>query len=185
MLNTIIFLSTFINLSLWFLFKENKEIRSWFAKGFLASGTIYFFLSLLMPDYTSWMNIGLHALFLFGSGFFLNTFSSNKIVFVSLMTLMSGGYFFVQTGVNPWPLNGESITEDASPKDRINKQAIPTDLDENNELLLELSETHQIAELQTIINQYLPGHIESNTGVIQNTLLKALQDDTEEASKRY
>lgn len=38
---------------------------------------------------------------------------------------------------------------------------------------------------QEIINQYLPGHIESNTGFIQNTLLKVLQDNTEEASNKY
>ena len=53
------------------------------------------------------------------------------------------------------------------------------------EFLKKMTEKITEQAAQEIINQYLPGHIESNTGFIQNTLLKVLQDNTEEASNKY
>jgi len=141
---TTIFLVTFISLSLWFLFKDEKEMSSFWGKLFLGSFATFMGTSLLLPGFASWTTLGIHLAFLFGGGFVLNTFSNNKIIFVSLMLLMAGGYFYLQTGVNPWPFEQQTTTVSTAPQNT----------NPDNELLIEVSEGHQVAELNAVINQY-------------------------------
>ncbi len=107
-------------------------------KGFLVSFGAYLGLSLLMPGIVSWTSLGGHLFLLFGGGFFLNTFSGHKMVFVPMLLLMVTGYFFGMTG---WSYDNNSTTT-------------MDNLDPNNELLLEISNGHQLSELQTIVEQY-------------------------------
>lgn len=128
---------TFVALSLWFLFKENNTIRPLMGKGFILSLGTYLGFAFLLPGVVSWYSLGGHLLLLFAGGFFLNTFSGYKIVFIPMLLLMVIGYFGGMTGWGDSPFD---------PK--MNK------LDPNNELLLEISNGHQLSELQNIVDRY-------------------------------
>ena len=63
MLTLILFLTSFVSLSLWFLFKENKELRGICGKTFLGTFGAYLGIAFLMPGmFISWptllMNLG-------------------------------------------------------------------------------------------------------------------------------
>ncbi len=146
MLSTILFLVSFFLLSLWFLlYKDHEKISATIGKLFLLATAVFFLLGIFLPNFASWTSLAVHGGLLFFGGFFLNTFNNNKIVFVSLMGLMMGGYFYNQTGLNPWPFgeSQENITA-----------ALPVDIDPESELLVELSNGHQIEELQNIVQKY-------------------------------
>lgn len=136
------YILTFISLSLWFLNKNHNELRLVFGKLFLASFSCYSLLFVLMPSaQISYIEFTTQLLFLFFGGFFLNTFSANKFVFLPLMTLFVCGIF---VGQNDFKIPYFSAVLDQ------NLQAANPD----NELLLELKEGHVPTELQSLINQY-------------------------------
>ena len=148
MLTLLIFLTSFVSLSLWFLFKDNKDIRGIFGKTFLGSFGLYLGLVFLMPGVViSWTTLTINLLFLFGAGFFLNTFSSSKIIFLPMLTLLTLGYYYGVRGIDWFPFS------DGEPIENVDA-AIPSNLDENNELLIEISEGHQVKELNGIAKKY-------------------------------
>ncbi|MCH2021106.1 MAG: S8 family serine peptidase [Saprospiraceae bacterium] len=150
MLIIVLFLTSFVALSFWFLFKESSEMRSVFGKLFLLFLSLYLGASFLMAvDIFSWVTIILNFAFLFFGGFFLNTFSKSKIIFIPLLFLITIGYYFVVTEIR-WPLVFYNQEETIS-NQLIN---IPDKLDPDNELLLELSKGHDLIELRSIINKY-------------------------------
>lgn len=151
MLTLIIFLVAFVTLSLWFLFKENKEVRSIFGKTFLGSFGLYLATVFLMPGVdVSWTSFAMNLVFLFGGGFFLNTFSSSKIIFVPMLFLMTMGYYYGVRGIDWFPFG---TVEETSVVEK-EGQAIPEDLDQNAELLIEVSNGHQLNELNSILETY-------------------------------
>jgi len=151
MLTTIIFLISFVSLSLWFLFKDNKEMRGLFGKAFLGSFGLYAGLAFLMPGlFVSWTTLALNVAFLFVAGFFLNTFSKSKIIFIPMLALLTVGYYFGARGIDWFPFSSSSSEETVSTESSV----IPDNLDPDSELLLEVSNGHQLSELQNIIKQY-------------------------------
>jgi thermitase len=149
MLSLIIFLASFVSLSFWFLFKDNEEIRGVLGKLFLGSFGLYLGTALLIPGVVSWSTLAMNIGFLFGAGFFLNTFSSSKIIFIPMLILMTVGYYCGVRGIDWFPFANTASTS----------KTIPTSsniegLDPDNELLVEVSNGHQLSELQTIINKY-------------------------------
>lgn len=142
MLTTLIFLGSFVSLSFWFLFKNQNELRPMFGKAFLLSFAAYLGMVFLMPGTAvSWLNFGLNLVFLFGAGFFLNTFSSSKIIFVPMLILFTLGYYYSVRGIDWFPFANTSgqTTEN-----------LATD----SELLLELKEGESTAGLQEVLNTY-------------------------------
>ncbi len=140
------YLAAFVALSSWFFFKENDQIRPLMGKGFILSLGAYLGLSLLVPGVVSWVSLGGHLALLFVGGFFLNTFSGYKMVFIPMLFLMTVGYFLGMTGWAGWSYEQATIpTASATNLD---------ELDPNNELLLEVSNGHQLSELQNIVEQY-------------------------------
>lgn len=145
MITLIIFLTSFVSLSLWFLFKENKEISSILGKTFLGSFGLYLGMAFCMPGVVSWTTLAINIVFLFGAGFFLNTFSSSKIIFIPMLILMTFGYYSGVRGINWFPfLSSENNTTTLE----LNQ------LDPESELLVEVSNGHQLVELDAIIKQY-------------------------------
>ncbi|BDS10299.1 S8 family peptidase [Aureispira anguillae] len=139
----ILFLTAFVSLSLWFLFKENNEIRGYFGKAFIGSFACYLGLAFFMPGVVSWTALAVNLVFLFGAGLFLNTFSSSKLIFIPMLILMTIGYYNGVRGIDWFPFSSsstESLKIDA--------------LDPDSELLLELKNGHQLTELQSIITTY-------------------------------
>ncbi len=149
MLTLIIFLASFVSLAFWFLFKENNEIRGIFGKLFLSSFGLYLGMALLMPGVVSWSTLAINIVFLFGAGFFLNTFSSSKIIFIPMLILMTIGYYCGVRGIDWFPFaESDALEQTTSTSTNIDG------LDPDNELLVEVSNGHQLSELQTIIDQY-------------------------------
>ncbi len=142
-----LYIATFVSLSFWFYFKNEDEKRGLAGKAFLTTGALYIAASLFLPTAGSTaVGIGLHLLCLFVAGFFINTFSNYKLVFFSLLILLSGGYFYSQTGGLPFGNTTPPLSEQSTP--------MPTNLDGKAELLIEISNGHQVAELQSIVEQY-------------------------------
>lgn len=136
------YLATFVSLSLWFLFKNDRERRLLLGKLFLGAFALCTGLFLFAPGIqVTGMQFLSHVLFLVFGGFFLNTFSANKFIFLSLLTLSVFGLFIVQFA-SSWASIDTDVHEDllnASP---------------SNELLLELKEGHVPTELQKIVDKY-------------------------------
>ncbi len=139
---TLLFLCSFVSLSLWFLYKESKEMRNLFGKAFLASLALYLGIVVFVPGIgVSWSSLAMNMLFLFVGGFFLNSFSKSKIIFIPMMILLSCGYYFGVKGIDWFPFSEKQTSS-------------PYYSDPNNELLLEVSNGHQLSELQGLINKY-------------------------------
>lgn len=149
MLTLIIFLASFVSLSLWFLFKDNKDLRGVFGKLFLGSFGLYLGTAFFMPGVVSWSTLAMNVGFLFGAGFFLNTFSSSKIIFIPMLILMTVGYYCGVKGIDWFPFaNTESTSNTIQTSSSIDG------LDPDSELLVEVSNGHQLSELQAIIDKY-------------------------------
>lgn len=138
LLSIISYTVAFLALSLWFLFKHNDQLRPWMGKGFILSLGAYLGLSLLLPGTTSWVALGGHLVLLFVGGLFLNTFSGYKMVFIPMLFLMVTGYFLGMTGWGYGQAGNSNLDH----------------LDPNSELLVEVSNGHQLGELESIVNQY-------------------------------
>lgn len=146
MLALTIYLTSFLSLALWFLFKEQKSIRSVFGKIFLTSFVGYTALAFLLPGISSYSLVMDYA-FLFGGGFFLNTFSSNKIVFAILTFIAVSGYYYGVKGIDPFSFG-------TTTNNNTIQTTTPTNLDPQSELLIEVANGHQMAELQSIVDKY-------------------------------
>lgn len=149
MLTLIIFLASFVSLSFWFLFKENKDIRAIFGKLFLGSFGLYLGTAFLMPGVVSWSTLAINIAFLFGAGFFLNTFSSSKIIFIPMLILMTIGYYCGVRGIDWFPFSTTEATINT-----IEADTSIDGLDPDSELLVEVSNGHQLSELQNVIDEY-------------------------------
>jgi len=101
-----------------------------------------------MPNVVSWSTLIMNIAFLFGGGFFLNTFSSSKIIFIPMLILMTVGYYCGVRGVDCFPFAKTSTINHAIQISSIDG------LDPESELLIEIRNGHQLSELQSIINQY-------------------------------
>jgi thermitase len=138
------YLAAFLSLSLWFYFKHNDQVRPLMGNGFLLSLAAYLGISLLVPGVVSWMSLSGHIALLFLGGFFLNTFSNYRMIFIPMLFLMCVGYFLGMTGWKPW--TGEN-------NPFVSSSALDN-LDPDNELLVEVSNGHQSSELRNIVEQY-------------------------------
>ncbi|MCP4438880.1 MAG: S8 family serine peptidase [Aureispira sp.] len=150
MLSLAIYLTSFLSLALWFLFKEQKSVRSVFGKVFLASFVGYTAMAFLLPSTSSYGLIMDYA-FLFGGGFFLNTFSNNKIVFAILTFVMASGYYYGVKGIDPFSSSNDNT---ATPNTTTVSSVAPKNLDPQSELLIEVANGHQMTELQTVVDKY-------------------------------
>lgn len=146
MLSLAIYLTSFLSLALWFLFKEQKSARSIFGKIFLTSFVGYTALAFLLPTTSSYSLVMDYA-FLFGGGFFLNTFSSNKIVFAILTFIAVSGYYYGVKGIDPFSFG-------TAKKTTTTQTMTPNNLDPQSELLIEVANGHQMAELKSIVDKY-------------------------------
>jgi len=81
----LLFLFCFSALSLWLLFKDNREIRKYFGTAFVVSFLFYLAYYLLFPGPLGYFKLIVGLVILFFGGFVLNAFSTNKILFVLLL----------------------------------------------------------------------------------------------------
>ncbi len=141
-----LYIGAFFTLSLWFLNKNDERIRPICGKAFLATFLPYLGLSLMVPGAASWWSLLAHLGVLFGAGFFLNSFSNSKLIFYPLLALMTGGYVVGVMGIDKLPFLQDH--------DEINAQTTLDGLDPNAELLIEVRNGHQRAELDALIDRY-------------------------------
>lgn len=144
---TFLYIGAFITLALWFLFKHDERIRPIWGKFFLGLFGAYLGISFLFPGASSWWSLVAHVGLLFGAGFFLNSFSGSKVIFYPLLVLMAGSYVVGTVGVERIPL-----LRDIYPS-AVTTNALDN-IDPNAELLLEVSNGHQRAELDAIVETY-------------------------------
>lgn len=125
-------------------------MRGVFGKAFLGSFGLYAGMAFLMPGMVgSWLTIGTNLVFLFGGGLFLNTFSKSKIIFIPMLVLMTMGYYYGSKGIDWFPFSNSSETIPSG-----DKISALDNLDPDAELLLEISNGHELSELQSIIEKY-------------------------------
>lgn len=149
LLTSCLYVGAFLTLSLWFLNKNDDQIRPVWGKAFLATFLPFLGVSLLVPDAANWWGLLGHISVLFGAGFFLNSFSNSKLIFYPLLLFMIGGYVVGVMGVDKLPFYPNTSTVDA-----IITTNTLDHLDPNAELLLEVSNGHQRAELDALIEHY-------------------------------
>lgn len=149
-LTSALYLSAFLSLAFWFLFKHDDQVRPRWGKGFLLTFGTFLGTSILVPGAASswWVLVG-QVFLLFGAGFFLNSFSSSKMIFYPLLVLMAGGYVVGTVGADKLPFLRDiySATPEATPITSLS-------LDPSAELLLEVSNGHQRSELNSITERY-------------------------------
>lgn len=149
-LTSCLYLGAFFALSLWFLNKNDERIRPMWGKVFLATFLPYLGVSILVPGAANWWGLLAHVGVLFGAGFFLNSFSNSKLIFYPLLLLMTGGYVVGVMGIDKLPFLNQTTTTIPS----TSSTSALGNLDPNAELLLEVSNGHQRAELDALINRY-------------------------------
>ena len=144
----LIYIIAFGSLSLWLLFKDVKDIRKYFGTAFVVSFLAYLGLSLITPSPLGYTGLVLGLVGLLGGGFVLNIFSNNKILFVVFLGLALYGLWMMPSLPRiPFLFSSNNSTENVSSSDL-------SQLDPNFELLVEVKNGHQIAELNKIIQKY-------------------------------
>lgn len=151
LLTSCLYVGAFFTLSLWFLNKNDDRVRPLWGKAFLATFLPFLGVSLLVPGAANWWGLLGHIGVLFGAGFFLNSFSSSKLIFYPLLLLMTGGYVVGVMGVDKWPFYTDHYTGAGDPTTTTNAL---DHLDPNAELLLEVSNGHRCSELDALIEHY-------------------------------
>ena len=151
------YLLSLLGLIAWFYYQDNPQRSRVMSKLFLGGFFVYLF-SLAFAD----GEVGYKLLILFRdliilglTSQFFNFFRKNKLLFVAMLAILLGAFKFfgyqkmVQTFPQPnrqvAPTTTETITEAPTP---------PSPLAVDGELLVEISENHQIAELQQIVDKY-------------------------------
>jgi len=141
---SLIFIVCFASLSLWLLFKDQKEIRKYFGTSFGLSFLGYLSYYLLFTGPLGYMKLGIGVLILFVGGFILNAFSNNKIAFVSILGLaLFGLWSMPEIPRIPFLFGTETATKNDLSK-----------LDPNFELLVEMKPDKKAAALSAIIKKY-------------------------------
>lgn len=136
-LSFLVYAATFSLLAAWFFFKEDNSKRRFFGSAFFASLIGYTSLAFVIaPASVSTEQYLGNLVFLFGTNLILNTFSNSKTAFWTIFAIVLGGYYYV--------------TEMKDAKASANVE----NLDPQGELLIELSNGHQLAELSTILERY-------------------------------
>ena len=92
---SIVFLVSFATLSLWLLFKDNKEIRKYFGTAFVVSFLYYLAYYLLFPGPLGYFKLAVGLVMLFAGAFVLNAFSGNKILFMLLLGVSLVGLWYL------------------------------------------------------------------------------------------
>lgn len=148
----------------WLFYKESADARKYLGRLFGLSFLLY--LGALFLENGSLPYKGLILArdmgILLGLSFLLNTFSSMRWLFVLLFgASAAGGYYFYQpTLVQTFQAEAES-----------NSTAPLPELASEAELLLELSEAHQLSDLQNLLEQY---------GLEASTAFQPLQPESTE-----
>ena len=148
MLTTLYPLSYFaslLGLILWFYYKDNRKTSALMSKLFLGGFLVYTFsLAFSESSFSHKLLILSRDLVVLGlvSQFF-NFFRKNKLVFVSLLVLLFGVFNFSyhQVMINTF-LEQKEVSSNYE------------QVDKKGEFLVELSETHQIKEMQQLIDQF-------------------------------
>jgi thermitase len=145
----LIYIICFSSLALWLLFKEQKSIRKYFGGAFGVSFLGYLAYYLLFPNPVGYVYLAIGIGVLFLGGFILNTFSSNKILFILLLGGAVAVMWYIQNVKIPkFPFFGASEKTEAVTDVDLSK------LDPSAELLVEVSNGHQIKELNKILKKY-------------------------------
>jgi thermitase len=92
---SLVFLVSFATLSLWLLFKDNKEIRKYFGTAFVVSFLYYLAYYLLFPGPLGYFKLAVGLVMLFAGAFVLNAFSGNKILFMLLLGVSLVGLWYL------------------------------------------------------------------------------------------
>ncbi|MCH2044955.1 MAG: S8 family peptidase [Saprospiraceae bacterium] len=133
----LVYAVTFTLLAAWFFFKEDNNKRRILGSAFFASligyTSLAFFISPTSVNTEQYLG---NLVFLFGANLILNTFSNSRFAFWSIFAIILGGYYYVVE------------MEDTHSSTRLDN------LDPQGELLIELSNGHQLAELSTILERY-------------------------------
>jgi thermitase len=137
----LVFLVTFASLSLWLLFKDNKEIRKYFGTAFAVSFLFYSAFHILSPWPFGLIKFLIGIIILFVGGFTLNIFSSNKILFVLLLAAALIGIWQMPSfpGIPFWGNVKLSNTKDIDP---------------NFELLVEMKPGKTSKSIEEILKKY-------------------------------
>ncbi len=132
---------TFASLSLWLLFKDNKEIRKYFGTAFAVSFLFYSAFHILSPWPFGLIKFLIGIIILFVGGFTLNIFSSNKILFVLLLAAALIGIWQMPSfpGIPFWGNVKLSNTKDIDP---------------NFELLVEMKPGKTSKSIEEILKKY-------------------------------
>lgn len=139
MFSFILYVITFTSLALWFYFKEDGKARRIASTSFLFSFAAYSLLAFVMPHSgLDKMAAAVHLAALFAGTLFLNTFSNSRFTFFILLMGMVGGYSY-------WQLNRVQ---------HILETTAASGLEEEAELLVELSNGHQWSELSDLLARY-------------------------------
>jgi len=137
----LVFLVTFASLSLWLLFKDNKEIRKYFGTAFAVSFLFYSAFHILSPWPFGLIKFLIGIIILFVGGFTLNIFSSNKILFVLLLAAALIGLWQMPSFPGIPFLNNPTFSDIKG-------------LDPNFELLVEMKPGKTSTEISAILKKY-------------------------------
>jgi len=132
---------TFASLSLWLLFKEQREIRKYFGIVFVISFLFYLAYYLLNPGIIGYIRLALGITMLFFGGFILNAFSANKILFVLLLLASLLGLWYLPDIPRIPFLHSDKVSQIKG-------------LDANFEILAELKQGKTFKDIDEIIRKY-------------------------------
>jgi len=138
---SIVFLVSFATLSLWLLFKDNKEIRKYFGTAFVVSFLFYLAYYLLFPGPLGYFKLAVGLVMLFAGAFVLNAFSGNKILFMLLLGVSLVGLWYLPEIPKIPFLNSFQQSETKG-------------LDASFELLVEMKPGKSAKDIDKIIKKY-------------------------------
>lgn len=138
MTHTILFLTTFVALGFWLLGDAGTDSNRRWGRLFGVAALAYF-LSWLVSS-MSYVQLATDAAIVFLGSLVVNTFSNVRGFALAILMLISGSYFYWQQG---W------AHATASPQ----MQHL-SDLDSDNELLVEIKNGYSVEDLQAVINTY-------------------------------
>ncbi len=108
----ILYLITFSVLSAWFYNKNDELIRPRIGQSFLISFAIYLVHTIFFFEKASLFSTSGHILLLFAAGFFVNSFSANRIAFLLTFSLLVFSYIYSFTSF--FPIDSDALSDDST-----------------------------------------------------------------------
>ena len=140
------FTVSLVGLILWFYFQENRKLSRLMSTLFIGGFFVYLFsLAFSEGDFTYKLMVLFRDFIVLGlTTRFAGLFTKNKMAFLAVIVVLFGLFQFKYL----------SVLENTFPQHIASKSATMTNLDTEGELLVEVKESHQMKELERIINQY-------------------------------